>query len=124
MMHRMSTMYPKIGGMWQPSLRWAFIQNFYLFKTTLSEDRFFNGILTSWSVVKKFLVRKRHLTTDDLCEIAFDLIFFFSDARVFLFGSRPRLNWASLDASVAGNVLSWGCYVMNQPLQSLSMLSV
>ena len=47
MMHRLSTMCPKIGGMWQPSLRWAFIQNFHLFKTTLLEYRFFNGILTS-----------------------------------------------------------------------------
>ena len=34
MMHRLSTMCPTIGGMWQPSLRWAFIQIFHLFKTS------------------------------------------------------------------------------------------
>ena len=97
MMHRMSTMYPKIGGMWQPSLRWAFIQNFHLFKTTLSVDRFFNGILTSWLVVKKFLFRKRPLTMDDLLRQPLTGIFS-SDARGFLLGNHPRLNWASLDA--------------------------
>ena len=41
-----------------------------------------------------------------------------------MLGSLPLLNWASLDASVVGNVLSWGCYVMNQPLQSLSVPSI
>ena len=29
-----------------------------------------------------------------------------------------------MDALVASNVLAWGCYVMNRPLQSLSMHSV
>ena len=47
MMHRLSTMCLTIGGVWKPSLRWAFIQNFHFFKTTLLEDRFFNGLLTS-----------------------------------------------------------------------------
>ena len=50
MMHRLSTMCTTIGGVWEPSLRWAFIQNFHLFKTTLPRDGFFNGILTSWKM--------------------------------------------------------------------------
>ena len=114
MMHRLSTMCLTIGGMWQPSLRWAFIQNFHLFKTTLLEDRFFNGILTSWSAIKKFLVRKVPSTTDDLLRQPLTWNFLFSDARGFLLGSRPRLNWAALDASIACNVLSWGCHVMSR----------
>ena len=109
MMHKLSTMCPAIGGMWQPSFRWPFIQNFHLFKTTLSEDRFFNGILTSWSVVKKYLVWKMPLTTDDLLRQPLTWNFLFCDARTFLLGSCPQLNWAFLDASVVGNVLSWGC---------------
>ena len=83
MMHRLSTMCPTIGGKWQPSLRWGFIQNFHLFKTTLLEDRFFNGILTSWSAVKKFLVRKVPSTTDDLLRQPLTWNFPFSDARGF-----------------------------------------
>ena len=30
----------------------------------------------------------------------------------------------AIDTPVARNDLSWGCYVMNQPLQYLSMLSI
>ena len=108
MMHRLPTMCLKIGGMWQPSLRWAFNQNFHLFKTTLSEDRFFNGILTSWLTLKNFLVLKRRLITDDLLRQPLTWNFLFFDAMGFLLGSRPRLNWASLDASLASNVLSCG----------------
>ena len=66
MMHRLSTMCPKIGGVWQSSLRWDFIQNFHFFKATLPKDRCINGILTSWAIVKKFMVRKMPLTIGDL----------------------------------------------------------
>ena len=100
--------------------RWS-IQNFLFFKTTLPEDRFFNGILTSWVVVKKFLVRKMPLTMDDLLRRPLTWNFLFSIARGVLLGSRSKLNWASLDTSVACNVLSWGCHVMNRQLQYLSM---
>ena len=40
-----------------------------------------------------------------------------------MLGSGPRLNWAYLEASGAGSAPSWGCYVMNHPLQSLSVHS-
>ena len=120
-MHRLSTMCLTIVGVSQPSLRWAFIQDFHLFKITLPEDSFFNGIFTSWFVVKTFLVCKIPLTMDDLLRQPLTRNFLFSNDRGFLFGRRPRLNWASLDASIACNVLSWRCYVMNQPLQYLSM---
>mgnify|MGYP007129544951 CR=1 FL=1 len=83
-----------------------------------------NGILTSWSVIKKILVQKMPLTMDNLLRQPLTWNFLYSNARGFLLGGCPRLNWESLNALVACNVLSWGCYVMNQQLQSLSMHSV
>ena len=123
-MHRLSIMCLTIGGVWKPSLRWSFILNFHFFKTTLPEDRVFNGILTSWAVVKKFLIWKMPLTMDDLLKHPLTWNFLFSSVRGFLLGSRSRLNWVALDASVACNVLSSGCHVMNRPLQALLMHSV
>ena len=74
MMQRLSTMCPTIGGVWEPSLRWAFIQNFHLFKTTLPKDRFFNGILTSWSV-KNISISENAFDNGLLVETTFDLEF-------------------------------------------------
>ena len=64
------------------------------------------------------------LTMDNLLRQPLTWNFLYSNARGFLLGGCPRLNWESLNALVACNVLSWGCYVMNQQLQSLSMHSV
>ena len=69
----------------------------------------------------KFLVQRMPLTMDDLSRQPLTWKFLFSYARGVLLDSRPRMNWVCLGASVAGNVLSWGCYVMNHSLQSLSM---
>ena len=123
-MHRLSTMCTTIGGVWQPSLRWAFIQNFHLFKTTLLEDRFFKDFSEVGLPLKTSWFGKIHLTMDDLLRQPLTWDFLSYDARVFLLGSSRRLNWACLHASHASNVLSWGCYVMNYPLQSLLMQSV
>ena len=53
------------------------------------------------------------LTVDDLLRQPLTWNFRFSNARGYLLGSRPRLNRASLDASIACNALSYGCNVMN-----------
>ena len=69
-----------------------------------------NGFLTkftNWSTIKKFLVCKMPLTTNDLLRQPLTWNFLFSDARGFLLGSRPPLNWASLNALVVDNVPSW-----------------
>ena len=113
LLNRLFDIKPSTGGSWKPSLRWAFLSNFKMRPIHGPIDGFMVGICKAWEAVKFFLTRRCPSSNEELLRQPLIWNFIFSDERGVLLGSRPRLQWATLDSGIAATVASWGNYVFH-----------
>ena len=80
-----------MGGLWKPSLRWAFLSNFKTRQICGPIDGFMVGICKAWDAVKFFFIHRCPSSNEELLRQLLIWNIIFSDERGVLLGSIPQL---------------------------------
>ena len=67
LLNRLVDIKPSMGGLWKPSIRWAFLSNFKMRQIHGPIGGFMVGICKAWDAVKFFLFVDVHLRMKNCC---------------------------------------------------------
>mgnify|MGYP000158494050 FL=1 len=103
---------PKIGGDWKDNVRWLFLTDSVARIPNTWENRFIRGICNAWTQMRKGLGSPSPLSFEERDRQPLIWNKWFKAVHGQMFGSRPKLDWASMANGPAKSFREWQNFLL------------